>query len=107
MPSPPRWRAMTHPASAGLALIAVATLPPVETLARQYLFVESIQFCVLSMAGPALIVLGAPWRVLRLSREPGRREPGRKATSAVVRQGRGLPRLVGRRLPLLAAAAGS
>ena len=59
---------MAHPAPAGLALIAVAMLPPVETLARRYLFVESIQFCLLSMAGPALIVLGAPWRVLRLSR---------------------------------------
>ena len=67
-PNPPRWCAVVHPAPAGLALIAVAMLPPVETLARRYLFVESIQFCLLSMAGPALIVLGAPWRVLRLSR---------------------------------------
>ena len=43
-------------------------LPPVETLARQYLLVESVQFCLLAMAGPALIVLGAPWRACRLSR---------------------------------------
>ena len=73
MRNPPRWRAVARPAlaglaPAGLALMAVAMLPPVETLARQYLFVESVQFCLLSMAGPALIVLGAPWRLLRLSR---------------------------------------
>lgn len=73
MRNPPRWRAVARPAlaglaPAGLALMAVAMVPPVETLARQYLFVESVQFCLLSMAGPALIVLGAPWRLLRLSR---------------------------------------
>ena len=82
MRNPPRWRAAARPAlaglaPAGLALMAVAMVPPVETLARQYLFVESVQFCLLSMAGPALIVLGAPWRLLRLScgqaREPGGR----------------------------------
>ena len=76
---------MVHPASAGLAaglasaglaLIAMAMLPPVETLARRYLFVESVQFCLLSMAGPALIVLGAPWRVLRLSRGQGEEPAG-------------------------------
>ena len=48
--------------------MAVAILPPVETLARQYLVAESVQFCLLSMAGPALVVLGAPWRLFRLSR---------------------------------------
>ncbi len=52
----------------GLALIAVSLLPPVGELARRYLFAESIQFCVFAIAGPALIVLGAPWRWLRLSR---------------------------------------
>jgi len=72
MRNPPRWRAVARPALAGLApaglmLIAVAMLPPVETLARRYLVVESVQFCLLSMAGPALIVLGAPWRLFRLS----------------------------------------
>ena len=76
-PNPPRWCAVVHPAPAGLALIAVAMLPPVETLARRYLFVESIQFCLLSMAGPALIVLGAPWRVLRLSRGRAEEPAGR------------------------------
>ncbi len=55
-------------APTGLALMAVAILPPVETLARRYLVVESAQFCLLSMAIPALVVLGAPWRLFRLSR---------------------------------------
>src|SRR5487761_269788 len=57
-------------AVAGLVLAAVAVLPPLETLARRYLFAESIQFCVLAMATPALIVLGAPW-VLRSGRARG------------------------------------
>ncbi|MGH3237373.1 MAG: cytochrome c oxidase assembly protein, partial [Streptosporangiaceae bacterium] len=80
--NPPRWRAVAHPAlaglaPAGLALMAVAVLPPVETLARRYLFVESVQFCLLALAGPALIVLGAPWRLLRLSRWPDGEPAGR------------------------------
>ena len=50
-------------------MLAVACLlPPLATLARRYVFAESIQFSVFAMAGPALIVLGAPWRFLRLSR---------------------------------------
>lgn len=78
---PSRLRTVTGPvltgfAPAGLALIVVAVLPPVETLARRYLFVESIQFCVLAMAGPALIVLGAPWRRLGLSRGHSGEPPG-------------------------------
>jgi cytochrome c oxidase assembly factor CtaG len=59
-----RWRSWLWPA--GVALILACLLPPLIGLARRYLFVESIQFCVFAMAGPALIVLGAPWRVVRL-----------------------------------------
>jgi cytochrome c oxidase assembly factor CtaG len=55
---------------AGMALLVVVMAPPLETLARRYLFAESIQFCVLGIVGPALIVLGAPWRRTRLSRRP-------------------------------------
>ena len=55
-------------AAAGVLALAVTLVPPVVTLARQYVFVESIQFLVFAMAAPALIVLGAPWRFLRLSR---------------------------------------
>lgn len=53
-------------AAIGVVLIVICLLPPVGVLARQYLFVESAQFCVFAMVGPALIVLGAPWRIGRL-----------------------------------------
>jgi cytochrome c oxidase assembly factor CtaG len=55
-------------AVAGLALVLVGLLPPLDMLARHYVWAESVQFCVFALVGPALIVLGAPWRVLRLSR---------------------------------------
>ena len=67
-PPPRPWLAV-----AGLALIVACLVPPLDGLARRYLFVESIQFCVFALAAPALIALGAPWRLL-----PGRRgRPGR------------------------------
>jgi cytochrome c oxidase assembly factor CtaG len=101
MRNPPRWRAVARPAlaglaPAGLALMAVAVLPPVETLARRYLVVESVQFCLLSMAGPALIVLGAPWRLLRLSRGQAE-EPGGRPDQARTHRGPA-DRLAARRL---------
>ena len=93
-------------APAGLALIAVALLPPVETLARQYLVVESVQFCVLSMVGPALIVLGAPWRALRLSRGQAA-EPASRPDRAGARPGPADRLAAGRRRrPSFARAAG-
>jgi cytochrome c oxidase assembly factor CtaG len=54
-------------AAAGGALMLVCVLPPMVTLAHRYVFAESVQFVVFAMAGPALIVLGAPWRQLGLS----------------------------------------
>ncbi len=50
----------------GAAMIVVCLLPPVVTAAHQYVFAESIQFVTFAMLGPGLIVLGAPWRLLRL-----------------------------------------
>jgi cytochrome c oxidase assembly factor CtaG len=59
--SPSRhWLAVT-----GVVLIVACLLPPLGVLARRYLFVESVQFSVFAMVGPALIVLGAPWRIVR------------------------------------------
>lgn len=50
-------------------LVAVGCLvPPVTVFAGRYVFVESIQFSLLAMVVPALAVLGAPWRLLGLSR---------------------------------------
>src|SRR5690242_4736825 len=60
-------------AAAGVALIVVAL--GVTGLARRYVVAESVQFVVFAMVAPALIVLGAPWRLLCLSRPAGT-EPG-------------------------------
>jgi cytochrome c oxidase assembly factor CtaG len=60
-------------AGAGVALIVAALA--VTGLARRYVVAESAQFVVFAMAAPALIMLGAPWHLLRLSRGPG--EAGR------------------------------
>ena len=38
-------------------------LPPGGTAARHYVFVQAVQFGALAVAAPALIVLGAPWRL--------------------------------------------
>lgn len=57
---------------AGGVLVVVSLVPPVSTLARRYIIAGTAQFAVLAMVGPALIVLGAPWRPLRLSRWAGR-----------------------------------
>jgi cytochrome c oxidase assembly factor CtaG len=70
-------------AAAGVALIVACLVPPLSGLARRYLFVESIQFCAFALAAPALIALGAPWRLL----------PGRAARLAP----RLAPRLAGAR----------
>jgi cytochrome c oxidase assembly factor CtaG len=63
-----RSRARGRPWLAAVALILalVFLLPPVGTLARRYVSVESLQFVMFAVAIPALFVLGAPWRPLRL-----------------------------------------
>lgn len=58
-----RWLAL------GAAVLAIASLlPPAATYARQYVFAEALQFAVFAIVTPALLVLGAPWRLLRVSR---------------------------------------
>jgi len=64
----PRLAGRLWLAMAGVLAVVVSLVPPVATLASQYVFVESAQFVVFAMVAPALIVLGAPWRLLRLSR---------------------------------------
>src|SRR5215472_12942434 len=75
-PGLPGWRRLLG--VTGLVLVLACLLPPLATLARRYVFAESLQFCVLAMAGPALIVLGAPWRFLRLSGAAGRLAAARR-----------------------------
>lgn len=62
-------------AAAGLAAVTVCLAPPVTTLAQRYVIAESVQFTVFAMVAPALVVLGAPWRLLRLSRPGGADAP--------------------------------
>jgi cytochrome c oxidase assembly factor CtaG len=71
-------------AAAGGALAVAAVAPGVTGLARRYVVAESAQFLVSGMVAPALIVLGAPWRLLRLSRPDGP-GPGQAGTAALDR----------------------
>jgi cytochrome c oxidase assembly factor CtaG len=60
-PAAPRPRSSRSGlAAAGVALVVACLVPPLGVLARRYLFVESIQFCVFALAAPALVALGAP-----------------------------------------------
>jgi cytochrome c oxidase assembly factor CtaG len=70
-------------AAAGAALI-VAGLA-IEGLARRYVAAESVQFVVFAMAAPALIVLGAPWRALRLSGAVDRMAAARRQRTSFLR----------------------
>jgi cytochrome c oxidase assembly factor CtaG len=53
-----RWLAL----AGGVAAIGVL-VPPAGTAARQYVFAQAVQFAVLAVVVPALVVLGAPWRL--------------------------------------------
>jgi cytochrome c oxidase assembly factor CtaG len=70
-------------AVAGLVLVLACLLPPLVLLARRYVFAETIQFTVFAMAGPALIVLGAPWRWLHLSGLASRLAAERRARRSI------------------------
>jgi cytochrome c oxidase assembly factor CtaG len=65
-----RWRARERHWLSGvaLALLVACLAPPAATLARRYVFVESIEFGLFAMVVPGLLAAGAPWRLLRLSR---------------------------------------
>jgi cytochrome c oxidase assembly factor CtaG len=71
-------------AVAALLLLLVCAVPPAGTIARRYVFAESLQFVLFAVAIPALFVLGAPWRALGFAgrsrpvrgTRPGRRRPG-------------------------------
>jgi cytochrome c oxidase assembly factor CtaG len=52
---------------AGAVLLVASLVPPLSTLARRNLVAETVQFSMFAMICPALIVLGTPWRILRLS----------------------------------------
>ncbi len=69
-------------AIAAVILVALSLLPPAGSLARRYVFAESLQFVLFAAAVPALLVLGAPWRLLGLG---PRAAPQRRAGSGFLR----------------------
>jgi cytochrome c oxidase assembly factor CtaG len=64
-------------AGLGVAIVLISLVPPAESYARRYVFAESLQFLVFATVVPALLVLGAPWRVLGVRARDGQGPPGR------------------------------
>lgn len=79
-------------APAGVVIAVAVLAPPVGTAATRYVFVQAVQFALLAVVVPALIVLGAPWRFV-LSRPADAGGPDladRWAAGRSHRRGRGL-----------------
>jgi cytochrome c oxidase assembly factor CtaG len=55
-------RARYGPGIAAGILITSMLLPPAAAHARQYAYAQALQFLIFAVAGPALLVLGTPWR---------------------------------------------
>jgi len=51
----------------GLLLVLLALVSPVGYFASLYIWVRALQMLLVGVAGPGLIVLGAPWTALRLA----------------------------------------
>ena len=88
MPALPA-RTRYGPAIAAGILITSVLLPPVAAYARQYAYAQALQFLIFVVAGPALLVLGIPWRSRPPAWRPGRggrshRPGGRAAIRLVV-----------------------
>ena len=70
-PGPRGWLAVIA------LVVAVACLvPPVSVLAGRYVLAETAQFACFAMVVPALLVLGAPWRLPGLARHTMAADPG-------------------------------
>jgi cytochrome c oxidase assembly factor CtaG len=66
------------------ALLALAVLlPPVGAEARRYVFAQAVQYAILAVVVPALVVLGAPWRRAGRASVKLAGQPSPVSTSAV------------------------
>jgi len=74
-------RARFWPGLAAVILTGSMLLPPAAGYARQYVFVQALQFVIFAVAGPALLVLAIPWR----TRPPWLPGTGRPAARAAIR----------------------
>ena len=64
----------------GAALVAlVSVVPPLSGWARHSEYGEALQFSLLAIVVPALVTIGAPWRLLGLARTGGAAGPPRIA----------------------------
>jgi len=59
-------------------------LPPIAAYARQFVFVQALQFVIFAVAGPAVLVLAIPWRT-GPPRPPGAGRPRGPAARAAIR----------------------
>ena len=60
---------------AAVIVVVLALVPPLATEARRTEYAAALQFSLFAIAIPALVALGAPWRLLRLAaiNAPGER----------------------------------
>ena len=63
------WRTLCLAAAAVVAVLALA--PPLATEARRTEYAATLQFSLFALVIPALVALGAPWRLLRLAGTDG------------------------------------
>jgi hypothetical protein len=72
-PGDHRRPAWVGPAMLGVAgaMFLVAILPPVADEARRVEAVQALQFCLFAIGVPALLTLGAPWRLVGLAGHDG------------------------------------
>lgn len=73
-----RWRRALG--AVAVVLLAAAVAPPLSSQARHIEALEALQFAILALGVPALVVLAAPWRIFGLGLRPGpNAEAGGKA----------------------------